>query len=431
MGSKGRIPIHHMRHPPHGPGLVHPEPFGAGIRPPHDGFPPHDMLPPPEILEQKLATQHMEMERLAVENQRLAATHGSLRQQLGAAQDELKMLESKVRGSKVEREQQIRGLMERIAKMEADLQAVDRLKLDLQQARKEAQSLVEVRQELMSKVQQLGNEVQRAHLDRQQIPTMMSELNHLRQEFHQYKTTFEHERKVYHDHLESLQAMDKEYRSMADEVAKLRAELNNTANVDKRPAYGGPGYGEIDSSAHNPSVQSSYEDTYGVSQVQAHHMYPTSAAAATAPAPAAAGGNLVTSSGGTPTYAGPQSGPANARVGYDASRNPAYEVQRGPTYDPQGGQFYNAQRASGYDAYRGAYNNMQRPSPYDPQRAAYEIPRGNNYDAHSRGAPGPPLPQGQAPVNNIPYGSAVPPSAAQTSAGHETQPRGGVNTARR
>lgn len=49
------------------------------------------------------------------------------------------------------------------------------------------------------------------------------------------RATYEHERKVYRDHLESLQGMDKEYRSMADEVTKLRAELSNTANVDKRP----------------------------------------------------------------------------------------------------------------------------------------------------------------------------------------------------
>lgn len=48
------------------------------------------------------------------------------------------------------------------------------------------------------------------------------------------RTTYEHEKKVYRDHIESLQAMDKEYKSMADEVAKLRTELNNTSNVDKR-----------------------------------------------------------------------------------------------------------------------------------------------------------------------------------------------------
>lgn len=432
MGSKGRIPPHHMRHPHHGPGgLVHPEPFGAGIRPPHGGFPHADMLPPPEIMEQKLSSQHMEMERLATENQRLAATHGTLRQQLAAAQQELQMLETQIRASKSEREQQMRGFMDRISKMEAELQAVDRLKMDLQQARTEAQSLVEVRQELISKVQQLNNELQKAHVDVQQIPTMMSELNHLRQEFHQYRATYEHEKKVYRDHIESLHAMEKEYKSMADEVAKLRAELNNTTNIDKRSGYSSAaGYGDMDASAHNPSVLSSYEDGYGVQQV--HHQFPVGSAAATASTPAATGSGVVASSGGTPTYAAPQSGPASARVGYDVSRNPSYEAQRGSTYDPQGGQVYNSQRAPGYDVYRGVTYDMQRP-PYDPQRAtAYEMPWANNYDAHSRGAVAPPPPplQGPTPINNMPYGSAAPPLAARTAAGNEMQPRGG-NTARR
>lgn len=419
-----------MRHPLHGPGLVHPEPFGAGIRPPHGGFPHGDMLPPPEILEQKLASQHVEMERLATENQRLAATHGSSRQQLAAAQQELQMLETQIRASKSEREQQTRGLMDRISKMETELKAVDRLKLDLKQARTEAQTLVEVRQELITKAQQLNSELQRAHVDVQQIPAMMSELNHLRQEFHQYRTTYEHEKKVYRDHIESLQAMDKEYKSMADEVAKLRTELNNTSNVDKRSVYGSAaGYGDIDASAHNPSAQSSYEDGYGMQQV--HHQFPASGAATTASTPAATGGGVVASSGGTPTYAPPQSGTASGRVGYG---NPGYEAQRGLTYDPQGSQVYNnAQRASGYDGYnRGVNYDMQRP-PYDPQRAAYEMPWANNYDAHSRGAaaaPPPPPSQGQAPVNNMAYGSAAPPPAARTTAGNEMQTRGG-NTARR
>lgn len=130
---------------------------------------------------------------------------------------------------------------------------------------------------------------------------------------------------------------------------------------------------------------------------------------------------MVTSNGGTPTYAG-----RNYAVGYDASRNPASGAQKGPAYDPQAAQVFNDQRTSGYDAYKGVYNNMQRP-PYDPQRAAaYGYPQGNNYDAHSRGAAAPPRPQGKAPVNSMPHGSA-----ARTSAGHETQPWGGGNTTHR
>lgn len=432
MGSTGRIPPHQMRRPLPGPGMVHPEPFGAGIRPPPGVFPPIDMLPPPEILEQKIAAQHVEMERLATENRRLATTHGTLRQQLAAAQQELQILESQIGAVKSEREQQMRGLVERISKMEAELRAADRLKMDLQQARAEAQSLAEARQELMAKVQQLTSELQRAHVDVRQIPALLSELNHLKQEFHQCRATYDHERKVYHDHLESLQVMDKEYRTMAEEVAKLRAELSNTANIDKRAAYGHTGYGENDASGYNPSGQSSYEDGYGAQQ--AHAAFPASGAAATAPV---AAGGAVASSGGTPTYAATQSAPTAARPGYDAARVPGYEAQRGPaydasripTYDAQAGQAYNPQRVPGYDAYRAGYD-MQRPPPYDPQRATgYEMPRGTNYDAHSRGVAQPP--PGQAAPNSMQYGAAVPqPAAGRAPAGHEVPARGG-NTARR
>lgn len=444
MGSTGRIPPHHMRRPLPGHGMGHPEPFGAGIRPPHGGFPPMDMLPPPEVLEQKLASQHVEMERLATENRRLATTHGTLRQHLAAAQQELQILESQIGGVKSEREQQMRGLVERISKMEAELRAAERLKMDLQKAHTEAQSLAEARQELISKVQQLSNELQRAHVDVQQIPALLGELNHLKQEFHQCRGTYDHERKVYLDHVESLQVMDKEYRTMAEEVAKLRAELNSTANADKRAAYGPTGYGENDASGYNPSGQGSYEDGYGAPQVHAAYAA-ASGGPATAPVAAGGGGGVVASSGGTPTYGAPQSGPAAPRAGgydgarvpgYEAQRAPAYDPSRGPAYDPQGAQAYNPQRvAPGYDAYRGGggYEMQRAPPPYDPQRAY-----SNNYDAHSRGAAPqpPPNPQGQVGPNNAPYGAAAvaqPPAAARAGggpAGHEAQARGG-NTARR
>ncbi|KAK9683686.1 hypothetical protein RND81_10G158500 [Saponaria officinalis] len=404
MGSKNRIPPHLMRHPIPGPGMVHPEPFGVGVRPPPGRF-PLDMLPPPEIMEQKLASQHMEMERLASENQRLAATHGTLRQQLAGAQQELQMLESQFQASKSEREQQMRGLLDRMSKMEAELQSADRLKIDLQQAKTDAHSLVEVRQELISKVRQVNDELQRARVDGQQIPLLMSELNNLRQEFHQCRATYEHERKVYLDHLESLKVMDNEYRSMADEVTRLRAELTTTANIDKRSAYvGGPGYGKGDSSAQNAPTPSAYEASYGAPQ--AHGSFPASNAAATVPVVAGAG--VVASSGSTPTYAAPQTG---------ASRIPSYGAQRGPTYDPQSGQVYNAQRVSGYDSY------TQRPPPYDPQRG-YEISQTVNYDPNFRGAA---LAPGQPLVNNMPYGSAPPaPAPGRTGTGNDAQSRGGT-----
>ncbi|TYI49810.1 hypothetical protein E1A91_D12G059800v1 [Gossypium mustelinum] len=105
MGSKGRIPPPHLRCPLPGPGMVHSDPFGLGI-PLHPGpFAHFDMLPPPEIKEQKLVAQLVEMQRLGTENQRIAATHGTLRQELAVAQHELQILHAQIGAITSEREQ--------------------------------------------------------------------------------------------------------------------------------------------------------------------------------------------------------------------------------------------------------------------------------------------------------------------------------------
>lgn len=51
------------------------------------------------------------------------------------------------------------------------------------------------------------------------------------------RATYDYEKKLYNDHLESLQVMEKNYVSMSREVEKLRAELTNTANVDRISMY--------------------------------------------------------------------------------------------------------------------------------------------------------------------------------------------------
>ncbi|KAB1994807.1 hypothetical protein ES319_D13G122600v1 [Gossypium barbadense] len=100
------------------------------------------MLPPPEIMEQKLASQHVEMQRLSTENQRTAAIHGTLRQELVAAQHELQILHAQIEAVTSEREQQMKSLTDKIAKMEVKLQAAEPVKVELQQAHFDAQNLV-------------------------------------------------------------------------------------------------------------------------------------------------------------------------------------------------------------------------------------------------------------------------------------------------
>ncbi|KAL4577353.1 hypothetical protein LXL04_013462 [Taraxacum kok-saghyz] len=347
MGSKGRLPPHHLRRPLPGPGIGHHDMIPPEIHPQHGRFPPFDMLPHPEIMEQKLAAQHVEMQKLATENQRLAATHGTLRHDVAAIQHELQMLHNHIGGLKSEREHQIMGILDKIGKMEADLQGAEPLKLELHQARTDAQNLLSAREELVTRVQKLTEDNQRAHMELQQVPALMSELDMLRQEYQHCRATYEYEKKVYNDHLESLQVMEKNYMTMASEVEKLRAELKKHAENDRRAAGGAFGYNEKEGSGHNPG----YDMQRGP---------------------------------------GPGPGPGTTRPvvpGYDVQRGgpglhkgpgaPPYEPQRvpgGPTYEPQrvpGAPTYDPQRGSGYE-----------PQRYDPHRGpGYDAYRGPGYDA--------------------------------------------------
>jgi hypothetical protein len=298
------------------------------------------MMPPPEILEQKLAAQHVEMQKLATENHRLAATHGTLRQELAAAQQDLQVLCSRMGTLNAERDQQMKGLVDKIAAMEAELKNSDSLKKDVLKARADAQSLHAERQELVTKAQKLNQDLQRAHVDMQQIPAMMAELDSLRQEYQHYRGTYEYEKKLYNDHLESLQVMEKNYVAMAAELEKVRAELNNSANIDRR--ISGGVYGNT--TGYNENNAAAYNESYATQG----RVPPTGATASGA---AAAGVPHVVA----------QSGALPVRPGYNAPVS--YDMQRGHMYDPlraQGGPGYEAQRGHAYDPQRG------QPQPHIP-----------------------------------------------------------------
>ncbi|XP_011021174.1 PREDICTED: protein FLX-like 2 isoform X3 [Populus euphratica] len=429
MASKGRIPPPHLRRPLPGSGIVHPDSFGSGLHLPQGPFPPFEMLPPPEVMEQKIAAQHAEMQRLATENQRLAATHGTLRQELAAAQHELQLLHAHIGAVKAEREQQMRGLVDNIGKMETELKDAEPVRLELQQARVEAENLLVTRQELVSKIHQLSQDLHRAQVDVQQIPALMSELEGLRQEYQRCRVSYDYEKKLFHDHLEQLQTMEKNYITMSRELEKLRSELTKTANVDIRNVaggpYGGPAGNESEASGH-PTGKNIYEDGYGIPQSQGHPALHNSGAANI--------GAVGNASAGTATpYSGAQSGAAPSKPGYEAPRGPAYEPPKVPGYDASRLPGYDMQRGHGYDAQRGPGYDAHRVPGYDPQRlAVYDIQRGHAYDAQrgqgydaqrlpnyhaSRGAGyeaparGVAGPHGQvAAGNNMPFGSATPPT---------------------
>ncbi|CAN6933862.1 unnamed protein product [Brassica oleracea] len=324
MDGQGRHPPpHHLRHPIPIPIPVMPPP-PPSAQPPFPSF--NNMLPPPQLMEQKLVTQHGEMQRLAIENQRLAATHGNLRQELAAAQHELQMLHSQIGSIKCEGEQRMSGLADKVAKMEAELRKSEALKMEMQEARGEARGLVVAREELMSKVHQLTQELQKSRGEVQQVPALMSELDGLRQEYQQCRATYDYEKKFYNDHIESLQAMEKNYMTMAMEVQKLQAQLMNGRAGG---AYGNNTNAENDASGHQNGV-GYYDEAYG------HQGYVPQPAAGTATAP-----NPALPTAQYPYQGGSQPGYFPPRPGYYFPRGPppgSYDPTRLPA-GPQGGPF--------------------------------------------------------------------------------------------
>ncbi|ONK70219.1 uncharacterized protein A4U43_C05F31490 [Asparagus officinalis] len=160
------------------------------------------MLPHAAIMEQKLAAQDMEMQRILKENQRLAAILSVLRRELAGNQRELQRMDAHMGAMKDEQDKHMRGLLDKIAKMEADLKASETVKVELQQAHAEAHSLMVVRQDLMANAQKLNQDIQKSHAGVQEVPALMSELNNINQEYHHCRAIYDYEKKLHSDYYE-------------------------------------------------------------------------------------------------------------------------------------------------------------------------------------------------------------------------------------
>ncbi|XP_078431503.1 sarcolemmal membrane-associated protein [Wolffia australiana] len=336
MSSRGR----HQPYPRQPqPTMINPEPFVPDLRlSQRPRF--FDMAPPPEIMEQKLIFQHSEMQKLAHENHRLGSSQVILRQDLASAQQELHRLQAQINLMKAEKEQTIKGLQDKMAGIEAELRVAEPINVELQQAHAEAQTLLSVRQELISRVQQLTQQLKLSQAELQQIPPLLSELEGLRREYHNFRLTYDHERKFYSDHLDSLQLMEKNYVAMLKEVEKLRNELANTTSSDRRAGgqYGtNVGYQGAESYTPNMSmhaapaqlsaIQNPRDDAYNAHQGRIQNVGASSMGDYRRGTGLAQAGYEV--GYGNPRGGGGSSGTSMMRGGYDASWASGYELSAG------------------------------------------------------------------------------------------------------
>ncbi|XP_073108335.1 protein FLX-like 1 [Elaeis guineensis] len=244
MSGRSRMPPHAMKGPPPPVHDPPPPPFGRGLGPMHPALlddlrepppfvrgPPRPLPPHPAIIEERLAGQLQEIQGLLVDNQRLAATHVALKQELAAVRQEIERVNHATATTHAERDLHLREAYDKSMKLESELRAVEAMRAELIQIRGEIQKLGAVRQELTGQVHALTQDLVRASVDLREAPAVKAEIETMKQEVQRMRAGIEYEKKGYAESYEQGQVMEKNLISMAREVEKLRAEV---ANAEKR-----------------------------------------------------------------------------------------------------------------------------------------------------------------------------------------------------
>ncbi|XP_057488083.1 protein FLX-like 1 [Actinidia eriantha] len=189
--------------------------------------------PPPAaaLAEERIAAQHREIQSLLIDNQRLAATHVTLKQELSAAQQELRHLSVAAATVKAEKGAQVRAVHERSLKMEAEVRSIDTLSAELAHVRTDIQKLTASRQELTVKLKAIDDDLVRTRSESKQLPAIKADIETMHQEIQRGRAAIEYEKKAHASNVEQGLAMEESMISMAREIEKLRAEL---ANAEKR-----------------------------------------------------------------------------------------------------------------------------------------------------------------------------------------------------
>ncbi|XP_016648490.1 PREDICTED: protein FLC EXPRESSOR isoform X1 [Prunus mume] len=199
-------------------------------------------------LEDRIGLQHREIQALLVDNQRLAATHVALKQDLAAAQHDLRRLSVVAGQAKAERDAEVREVYERSLKLDAEVRTIDSMGAELARTRADIQELGSVRKELVAELQSIEGEVAKTRSESKRVVDIKADIETFQQENKKGRVAIENETKTRAKNLEYRQGMEKTMAALAREIEKLHGEL---ANAEKRAraavaaaaaANPGPGY---------------------------------------------------------------------------------------------------------------------------------------------------------------------------------------------
>ncbi|CAB4282129.1 unnamed protein product [Prunus armeniaca] len=182
-------------------------------------------------LEDRIGLQHREIQALLVDNQRLAATHVALKQDLAAAQHDLRRLSVVAGQAKAERDAEVREVYERSLKLDAEVRTIDSMGAELARTRADIQELGSERKELVAELQSIEGEVAKTRSESKRVVDIKADIETFQQEIKKGRVAIENETKTRAKNLEYRQGMEKTMAGLVREIEKLHGEL---ANAEKR-----------------------------------------------------------------------------------------------------------------------------------------------------------------------------------------------------
>ncbi|KAL5216275.1 hypothetical protein ABZP36_007676 [Zizania latifolia] len=340
-----------------------------------------------EILENKLAMQTAEAEKLIRENQRLASSHVVLRQDIIDTEKEMQMIRAHLGNVQTETDMHIRDLVERMRLMEADIQTGDSVKQELHHVHMEAKRLIAERQMLTVEIDKVNKDLHKLSGDNKNLPELLVELDGLHKEHHSLRSAFEYEKNTNIKQVEQMRTMEMNLVTMTKEADKLRADV---ANAEKRAqAAHAAAAAQAVASQQGTTQAGAYQQgttqagmyQQGTSQAVAYHQGSTQAGAYTYPTAYDAATAYQMHAAQASAYAGYPGYPV---AGYTQAALPSYPgAYAAPQYPISSGvatdaaSMYGAPSSAGYptgiaQSSSGAANAGQAPAPYpgayDPTR---------------------------------------------------------------
>lgn len=133
-------------------------------------------------LEDRIVIQRSEIQSLLVENQRLSATHIALKQELSAANQDLRQLALTAAEMKAKRDVAVREVYEKSLKVDAEARLVDAMVAELNQVRAEVDKLITVRKQLTNELATVDNNLLKAKAETKEANAIEAEIETLRRE---------------------------------------------------------------------------------------------------------------------------------------------------------------------------------------------------------------------------------------------------------